>query len=1111
MRRRLGYRDAVVVLGGDPQALSALDRALAAALSLATGGLSGAVLGAFNADGRVIRMGRDLVVALGARLRGAKGVDRAQRLEAAHTAIVVAAFFDALETSAVPLRRQDLRLSRDRQVWLAGGGGPGRDLVEMLLTVAPPRPAAFLPYEHCLAALESWYGELSARMRSFTEELAIWDGLDSEVRAEADRYFGADLSGDAVARYQELYARLAVEIAEFGFWAGQVDQQATRSEVRRCLAAIEPLLLSLSPGPEPAHVALALSNAYRAVLSRPILSDGQTPAGICLPTLEESYLDPDFRVSAVQAGELTSDESWWAGVPVRGDLTEYLADALTSPEATAAPLVVLGQPGAGKSALTKVLAARLPPKGFLPVRVVLREVPAEAEIQDQIEHAVRAATGLRLDWPDVARAAGQAIPVVLLDGFDELLQATGVSQSDYLLRLARFQQREADQGRPVIAIVTSRTAVADRVRYPQGTLALRLEPFRDEQIETWLRTWNACNAQLISERSLKPLTAETLARHRVLASEPLLLLMLALYDADSNALQLDNETADSGMDETVLYEKLLTAFATREVEKSAEGVPAGELPVLVEQELQRLSLIAFSIINRRRQWVTAAELDADLAALLGQTAAQRSGLRTPLTPGEVALGRFFFIQRAQAMVAGSRLQTFEFLHATFGEYLAARLTVQLAAGLQRHRSALMVGAAVADDDLFYALLSFAPLSSRQILRFVTSICNRRVPPAGRRDLADLLIEVFAASETRTEHRYSAYRPSPLPTSSRHGVYSANLVLLMLALEPVLSAARLFRASVPYNDPPGMWHRRVLLWRSAMTEPDWTDLARALSIRHTWLDDGRDLEIEPAEASRLVTEPIDPYWHYGYPPSDPNRDKAEWHRPYWDAIFHKMDISGGTNDSAVGHAIEPVFRAVGATITTFHASADGRASSLAHDLIQLWLSRTLTPGSSDLPALYDRVSVIFDSRSLPDEQARADTAKLLLDFLQRDAARLRPGTVIRYLTAAMSFADRDDLILQLVLESALSALGVGQADDDQRKALTRIATEALSAARSRSLPATLEMWLTLHGHPAEYAPLFGEDPERFMAEVAGSQIRETHPGPFQRALATMTARYPGIKL
>jgi len=42
-------------------------------------------------------------------------------------------------------------------------------------------------------------------------------------------------------------------------------------------------------------------------------------------------------------------------------------------------------------------------------------------------------------------------------------------------------------------LVTSRTAVADRVRYPDGTMALRLEPFRDDQIASWLRTWNACN------------------------------------------------------------------------------------------------------------------------------------------------------------------------------------------------------------------------------------------------------------------------------------------------------------------------------------------------------------------------------------------------------------------------------------------------------------------------------------------------------------------------------------------------------------------------------------------------------------------------------------------
>jgi hypothetical protein len=1034
-----------VVLGGDPVALAALDRSLAAALSLATGGLSDTVLSAFGAQGRVITAGLDLVAMLRGRLRGTEGADRAQRLEAAHTVIVVAAFFDALEGPALPLRRRDLRLPAGAEIELSGGSAAGRGLAEMVLTVAPPRPAAFLPYEDCLGALESWYGELAARMSSLIRGLPAWDDLDAQARAEADRYLSAGLPRDAVARYQELYARLAVEVPEFGFWSGQVEHQATRSEVRRCLAGIEPLLLALSPGREPADVVLALSDAYRAVLGRPILAGGLTPAGVRLPTLEESYLDPDFRVSAVE-GELTSDEDWWAAVPVRGDLTEYLADAFTSPEAAAAPLMVLGQPGAGKSVLTKVLAARLPPRGFLPVRVVLREVPAEADIQDQVEYAIRAATGLRMDWPDVARAAGAATPVVLLDGFDELLQATGVSHSDYLLRLARFQQREADQGRPVVVLVTSRISVADRVRYPAGTMALRLEPFRDEQIESWLGTWNACNEQQIRARGLKPLTARALSRHRALASEPLLLLMLAMYDADANALRRGGGGADGGIDETSLYEELLSAFATREVEKSRDGMAPGGLRGLVEQEMQRLSLIAFSILNRRRQWVTESELDADLAALLSQPAVQPAGFRAPLTQAETAIGRFFFVQRAQAVVGGSRLQTFEFLHATFGEYLAARLTVQLATDLLRRRSPLMVGATAADDDLLYALLSFAPLSSRQVLRFVTSICQRRVPGGDREALADALIDVFAASETRTDHRYSAYRPSPLPTSSRHGIYSANLVLLILALGPALQAARLFRGAVPFNDPPGMWHRRVLLWRSALTEPEWTDLALALSIRHTWQGDARDLEISLSQGSHVSPEPIDPYWHYGYPPSTPGKDKVQWHRPYSGAVFHKMDMSGGTNDSAVVHAVEPIFRRIGASMMTFHGSADGRASSIAHDLTHLWLTRLLEPDGGDLAAAYGRLSLVFDSRPLWDAQLHGDTIRLVLDFLQRDAERLPAALVIRYLEAAMDLASQDGLALRLVLESALAALRVAPAGSPHHEALAQIASRASSARR-----------------------------------------------------------------
>jgi hypothetical protein len=158
--------------------------------------------------------------------------------------------------------------------------------------------------------------------------------------------------------------------------------------------------------------------------------------------------------------------------------------------------------------------------------------------------------------------------------------------------------------------------------------------------------------------------------HRELASQPLLLLMLAIYDAQDNALATG---ADADLDQANLYERLLSRFAWREVMKAAAGHPESQLEVLVEEELLRLSLVAFAGFNRGRQWVTEADLDADLPVLLRTESAEpTTSVRRSLTVGETILGRFFFIHEARARRDGQALQTYEFLHATFGEYLGAR-------------------------------------------------------------------------------------------------------------------------------------------------------------------------------------------------------------------------------------------------------------------------------------------------------------------------------------------------------------------------------------------------------------------------------------------------------
>ncbi|MBX7551384.1 hypothetical protein ABZX95_28305 [Streptomyces sp. NPDC004232] len=195
----------------------------------------------------------------------------------------------------------------------------------------------------------------------------------------------------------------------------------------------------------------------------------------------------------------------------------------------------------------------------------MRHTPAEADLQAQLEHALRRETGRAVGWPDWSEAAPGAIPVVLLDGLDELLQAgaqllDSARQWSYLREIERFQAREAEQGRPLIVLVTSRTVVADRSEIPARSQVLRLEPFGEGEIERWLDIWNSANRSHFERHGLHPLALAPVLQHAELAVQPLLLLMLALYDSVSGDL---HRMRYERISRTQLYERLLTEFARR--------------------------------------------------------------------------------------------------------------------------------------------------------------------------------------------------------------------------------------------------------------------------------------------------------------------------------------------------------------------------------------------------------------------------------------------------------------------------------------------------------------------------------------------------------------------
>ncbi|MER6912100.1 hypothetical protein ABT354_10545 [Streptomyces sp. NPDC000594] len=1078
-RRLIDYRDAVAILTGDGTGITVADRALDGALTLATGGISDAVLTLFDARGRILRIGRDLTAGLRGDLAGCDRATRTERIAAAHTVLVISAYFEVLGEVELPFRLQEMELTREEQLRILGGGGePG--LLEALPVHTLPGPAPHRPYESVLRELEGWYDLCSHRLLMFLSGLAVWDRLTPVQRQAAH---GALLDGPFLGRvldrYEELYARLAQEVPEFGFWSGQTEHQATRAALGRALTGIEDALAGLT-GDRPLHsVADSLATGYRAALQRAILAEGQAPVGMELPTLGEGYVDPGFRVREVLDGAVgPADEEWWDQTRVRSDLTEYLAGTLTTVAATHAPLVVLGQPGAGKSVLTRILAARLPTAGYLPVRIVLREVPADTDVQDQIEHAVRAETGERADWPELVRAADGAVPVLLFDGFDELLQTTGVSQSDFLTRLARFQQREADQGRPVYTLVTSRTAVADRARYPEGSVVLRLEPFDRARIERWLELWNDLNAPYLTRRGLCPLPADVVIRHEALASQPLLLMMLALYDGTANALQRGSG-ADAPLGEAQLYEELLTSFAAREVGKSAVACTDRELRDRAEQELQRLSLISFGMLNRSRQWITSTEAEADLGALLGSPEPVQDGFRAPLGQGQIALGRFFFVQRAQAIRDEQRLATYEFLHATFGEYLAARLTVHLVHGLLAQRPALAVGRPAVDDDLLYVLLSYAPLSSRQILRFAHARVSA-LPEEDRDRLGELLRTVLAAHGHRTEHRFAGYRPAVRTTSARHGLYSANVLILTVLMTGGVRASELFPGE---EDPATAWNRHVLQWRSALSEPDWMDFVAVLEVSRTWDGGRRDLTVRRSTVSIVSAEPVDTYWLFDRPPGhEDRRRRVSWNRSYGGLVAHRLAMSGDPHDAVVLHALAPFFMWLPPAVTRFVGTPAG-VGSVAHGLLSLWLAGGLGAPDGELSVQYEHCAAFMAPWSGLDEESLSAVAQLVFGQLIGDVRRL-PARVVRQVLSTPASESLEPVCWELRARAALAALGPHGADGGVRAC----ARDALVLLANRAPLRLLTLCTQQPGTPAAA--------EALRSAVAG--VLETVPADGQLA-------------
>jgi hypothetical protein len=378
-----------------------------------------------------------------------------------------------------------------------------------------------------------------------------------------------------------------------------------------------------------------------------------------------------------------------------------------------------------------------------------------------------------------------------------------------LLTVREFQRSEVEPQDRVRVIVTLRTVVADRLRVPYGTPVVKLEEFDDQRIATWLAAWNEANAEGIARGRTGLLDFRTAIAQRSLAAQPLMLVMLAVYAADPHAPALD------GASKTVLYERFLRQFATRETAKTTPGLPQQDLDMLIERELRGLSIAALGMFARGRLDISAEELGADLAAW-------QVFRENPIEAARQVVMKFFFVH-ASASRGGHAEQPepsghrYEFLHTTFGDYLVARLITEELRYAAESRFSLFPQLREQDPGILFPLLAHRVLSTRQpILEFVKDAMTTQLTADERHRVTEVLTGLLG------RHRYRPDKVTPRlyqPIATDHveqlATHSANLVLLRLVAdrEPLALSA----VFDPDRRPDQSWRSLLGLWQAGLDQ------------------------------------------------------------------------------------------------------------------------------------------------------------------------------------------------------------------------------------------------------------------------------------------------------
>ena len=637
-------------------------------------------------------------------------VTRSEQMRQAYGMLCFTAFFDELDARLPDAIRESIQLTlKDKN-----------HIYQMGLSEINGGSFAEIGFPSLLhgravqdAYLKNLYTEMSSRLFQLVQGLVFFDTSQEKViRIFQD--IVNKLPEYALSRFDEQYLNLCSKYPELcaythGEWEKFQELQIAeryqgilsiianvKDSCEAGMMALEQAIIELPNQYKQErikHIAQTLNTTYHELGKCPLIEKSVKGERLVYPSINAAFIPQAYQLLEYSEEERLELPETWEDQHTHHDMISFWGKYILAPESTDRLLLILGEPGSGKSILTKVLCARLSAMGEVCLRIPLREHDIEQGIEQmvcrQLELDGDASEPIStFKW--FAEEFSNKPITLLFDGYDEVLQATGGIYRSMLEEIRSFQRRCWTRHRPVRVIVTSRITLIDKADIPEDTIVMKLMGFDCRQKDRWIEIWNQHNHAVFLNAGLHDFLLPKNKEISELSQQPLLLLMLAIYDANfefgSNALvqKADQET---GLDRTELYDELLRRFIRRELQKgdhqkTREGylnIPLknlnpSERTNAEDTEMRRLGIAAVGMLARGKLSLKAEELECDLTYMEEKkTHHTPEGVQT-LMDAEALFGSFFFIHKSQVVFQGGKTQTaFEFLHKTFYEFLAADL------------------------------------------------------------------------------------------------------------------------------------------------------------------------------------------------------------------------------------------------------------------------------------------------------------------------------------------------------------------------------------------------------------------------------------------------------